>query len=58
MLVKTDLKVNNLPSYALDHKYIVARVADTELWFWGAFDSYETATKAALEINGVIVEEG
>ena len=47
-------EVNNLPN-EID-KYIVARVCDGELWFWGTFDSETRAKKVAKDVDGVILE--
>lgn len=30
--------INNCPEYAKEHKYIIARNDDLQLWFYGAFD--------------------
>jgi hypothetical protein len=50
-------KVNNLPEYAKDAPYIVAREVDGELWFYGAFPGIYTAMAAEKEIpNGVILK--
>lgn len=49
-------KVNNMPSYVWDYKYVVAREVDGDLWFWGAYDDLHTATTAANEIGGVVIE--
>lgn len=49
-------KVNNVPEYAKDHRYIVCTTNNNELWFWGAYDDFDTALKAAREVFGVIVE--
>ncbi len=49
-------KVNNLPEYASDYKYIACKVIDNKLWFYGAFNEYEKALKAAREVFGVVVE--
>ena len=47
--------INNLPDYAYDYRYIVARECEGELWFWGAYDGYMTAVFAAEDIHGVVV---
>lgn len=39
------VKVNGIPTNALDKKYIAAIEADG-LWFWGAYDSYIEAVSA------------
>lgn len=45
-------KINNLPKYAEDKKYIVARRVEGELWFWGAYDDPNKAVDAVMEIRG------
>lgn len=47
-------KVNALPD---KHKrYVVARVIDGGLWFWGSYEAEEMANRAAKEIEGVVLE--
>lgn len=50
------VKVNNLPS---EHeRYVVARLNDGELWFWGSWADKETAEKAANQFeNGRVIED-
>jgi len=47
--------INNLPTYANEYKYIVARRIDGELWFWGAWNDRNKANEVALEIEGEVV---
>ena len=47
--------INNLPTYANEYKYIVARRVDEELWFWGAWNDRNKANEVALEIGGEVV---
>ncbi len=49
------LKVNNLPK---DHdRYVVARLVDVELWFWGSWEDRGAAERAAATFdNGVVVD--
>lgn len=47
--------INNLPTYANEYKYIVARRVDGELWFWGAWNDLNKANEVALEIGGEVV---
>ncbi len=55
--VKGFLFVNNMPSPKVDHGYLVARVVDGELWYYGLYDLKDRADKAAAEIgNGIVVE--
>lgn len=50
-------KVNNVPRYASEHNYIVARNVDGELWFWGAYDRLERARATARDVNGEVLNE-
>lgn len=52
------MKINNLPEYAKDCKYIVARFVDNEVWFWGAYEDLAKAYQSASEINGIVVLKG
>ena len=47
-------KINNLPIYATEYRYIVARAIDNELWFYGAYNDGFKAENAAAECNGEI----
>ena len=47
------MNVNNLP--AIHKAFVVARAVDGELWFWGSWDSEETAHTVANDINGIVV---
>lgn len=51
---KFRLKINNAPN-KLD-RFVVARVVDGELWFYGSFDIADRADKARDEIDGLILE--
>ena len=50
------VEVNNVPSYAYENKYIVARLYDASLWFYGATNNTEEARRIATEMDGVIIE--
>ncbi len=50
------MKINNMAEYAKNRKYIVAREIEGELWFYGAWDDRDQANEAALEIEGITVE--
>lgn len=53
---RVKVTINNLPDYQLS-RYIVARVADGKLWFWGTWEDREEAERVAAELgNGVVVE--
>ena len=51
--------INNMPEYAYEYEYIVAREDETDggLWFWGAYEDEKTARKAAREIDGVVIKK-
>lgn len=49
------VSVNNVPKYANDYEYIVARFIDGELWFWGAYGIESAAEEAAEEVNGIVL---
>ncbi len=48
--------INNLPNYANDYRYIVARRVDGELWFYGAWNDADKANEVALEIGGETID--
>lgn len=48
-------KVNNVPEYAMNYKYIVAIDCDDSLWFYGAWNNTEAAEKVAYENDGVVI---
>ena len=50
------IKINNLPAYADNYKFVVARRIDGELWFWGAWNDRNKANEAAREIGGMVIE--
>ena len=47
-------KINNLPTYATEYKYIVARAIDGAFWFYGAYNDGAKAEQAAIECDGEI----
>ena len=38
-----------------DRPYVVARVSEGKLWFWGRWDDYDKALEVAKEIDGVVL---
>jgi hypothetical protein len=50
----TKINVRNLPDYAKRYMFIVSRLCDGELWFWGAYETKERANEVAKEIGGVV----
>ena len=47
------MNVKNLPT--THRPYVVARAVDGDLWYWGSWDSEETAHTVANDIGGVVV---
>ena len=52
-----NFKINNLPNYAEDYKYIVVTLVDGELWFYGAYNEYEKAECVVKETDGRLIVE-
>lgn len=50
-------KINNLPEYAREYKFIVAREVAGEFWFYGAYSENKVAQIAQKEINNGIIFE-
>ena len=49
------IKVNNLPEYAKNYNWLVCRVVNGELWFWGAFNDHDKAREIAIDVNGTVL---
>lgn len=48
-------EVQNVPE--ITNKYIVARLNDGVLWYWGSWENFDEAFKAAMDFpNGIVVE--
>lgn len=45
--------VRNVPEHASG--YIVARVSDCALWYWGCWEKKEDAEESARNVEGVVV---
>lgn len=53
--MKCNVEVMNVPK---DHdKYIVARLNEGKLWYWGSWEDNQSADLAAREISGIVVEK-
>lgn len=47
------VKVNNMPDYAWEYRYIVAReVEGSGFWFYGAFNELHNAISVAADVDG------
>ena len=49
------VSVYNTPDYAENHNFIVSRLVENNLWFYGAYDEIEKAREVAEEIDGLVV---
>lgn len=49
------MEIKNIPAYANDYEFIVAREVDGALWFYGAYADGFKADKVATEVGGVVV---
>jgi len=47
-------RINNCPDYAKDYEFIVVRVVDSELWFYGAYENGFEAERVCLRVGGMI----
>lgn len=50
------VEVQNVPRYAAEHRYWVAKFGDGKLWFWGAWDDKLRADSIAKDVGGIVVE--
>lgn len=46
--------IKNMPDYADNYEFIVARKVDGEYWFYGAYANVCEANKVAADIDGVV----
>ena len=46
--------INNLPTYAVNYRFIVYRVVDGEKWFYGAYNDAQWAREVAAMIEGYV----
>ena len=51
------MRIKNLPDYANDYKYVVAREVDGDWWFWGAYNVFEKARSDAWRLGGEVFTE-
>lgn len=59
MMFNIMAEINNVPEYAklAINPYWVVRLCDSALWFYGAYETIEQASRATNELNnGFIVE--
>ncbi len=42
--------IRNIPAYAYDYDFIVARLVDNQFWFWGAYPTYAEAVYVSIQV--------
>jgi hypothetical protein len=55
-MIKVIANIKNMPDYASEFPYIVAREVEGELWFWGVYEDGKRADEVAGQINGIVLE--
>ena len=50
-----EVNIQNVPDYAKEDGYIVARLVDAELWFYGCYDTEEDAVRIARAFDNAVV---
>lgn len=48
-------KINNMPETASHYEFVVARLVDDELWYYGAYSDGFKAEQVACSVGGIIV---
>ena len=51
-------KIENLPEYAYQYRFIVYRDADGQKWFWGAYSDAGKACEVAKTVDGYVFDRG
>lgn len=51
------VNINNCPQHELSEGYIVARLCDGELWYYGNYDE-ENAKRVAIAVDGIVAKVG
>ena len=57
-MVEKEMKVRVKNVIAGEEKYVVARICDRELWYYGRWHFYSDACEVAEEVDGIVVEDG
>lgn len=52
---KMKVVVRNMPAGPCE-KYVVAKVVDGELWYWGSWRSMNKAYEVAKDLGGIVCE--
>ena len=51
-------KIENLPEYAYQYRFIVYRGTDGQQWFWGAYSDAGKACEVAKTVDGYVFDRG
>lgn len=60
MKMEVFANINNVPAYAQEPKkggFIVARLIDASLWFYGLYDTKDDAERVARDVGDSVVFE-
>lgn len=58
-IIKAEVFVNNCPVNIIQNEatFMVARLVDTDLWYYGLYNTHERALEVAEKLgNGVVLE--
>lgn len=58
-IIQAEVFVNNCPLNIIDSEatFMVARIVDSELWYYGMYETFERAKSVAKELeNGLVLE--
>ena len=47
--------INNLPTNYTDYPFIIVRIVDGEMWYFGADHNFNKATEVADRVGGIVV---
>ncbi|MCQ2077032.1 MAG: hypothetical protein MJZ20_08445 [Bacteroidaceae bacterium] len=51
------MQINNLPNDWAKYTYIVVRESYNQYWYWGGYNTYERAYKAAIAVDGIVLND-
>ena len=59
MTIPINVKINNMTPDCINEntKYIVARLVDDELWYWGSYEDIERSETAAKQFTNALILE-
>ena len=49
-------RINNVPAYAYNHRFIVCVGEIDNMWFYGAYDDFEKAANVAAQVDGIVIQ--